>query len=147
MHIRFLHAAIAIYGILAASLAYADVAVYRSTEMNQTGSSSFEFTCVLEYSGIHPSHEFYVNLKVLRGGVEAGPSTAMLGPGSRNVNIEDETGQWTFDASVRGRTIRARRTLYLKEDPKGTVYSCQGGAYNLTTGETLPSTRVVDFNL
>ena len=130
-----------------ACLCQAEVTLYRSTEMNQIGPDSFEFTCVVEYSGIHPSQEFQVELNVVGGGVSTGPSSATLGPGVRNVHVADEAGEWSFQATMRGRTLQFRRILYIDEATKPTAYVCQGSGYNLTTGNTLPSTKVVDFNL
>ena len=129
-----------------ASLSAADVSLYRSTEMKQTGPATFEFTCVVEYSGVHPSEEYRVDLNLLHGGTSAGPASAKLGPGKRNEQ-GGEDGKWSYQASMKGKTLRIERVLYIAGDAKGTAYACQGSGENLSTGETLPSTRVVDFNL
>ena len=117
----------------------AEVGVYRSMEMNQIDYASYELTCVAEYSGIDPALDYEINLFIGGDGVTTRPTGTQVGPSQRKVSLENP-GVWSFQVQMKGRTITARRILYINYQASiSASFFCEGRANSLSPFEILPS--------
>ena len=123
------------------------VTMVRSMDVAQTGASTYEVTCNVQFLGVNANHAYTINI----GGdtydlpIFPAPLRIDLGPTIRNVTVS-EPGLWTVKASLRKATLAITRIIYVGQKPPIYYMSyCDGLATDNTTATVLGQWQIGDL--